>query len=199
MKYKIVLASLLLMFAFTGLTVAKNSFRSNGGTEPGKQLHRNERSLVSLEKLGYRNLRDASQYSMFLGEDRSSLSSAESRPILLNALPYKNILNAGKWSRMLTGRALSTRLKKNAHVPQSGDEMFMVEEYSGGGGCNWSCCFKQCMGSAMSGTGTLCTSNCTACGVTGGVWPCAVCAGCGTVGFAAIEFCALHCCVDPGC
>ena len=197
MKYKIVLASLLLMFAFTGLTVAKNSFRNNGGTEPGKQLHRNERSLVSLEKLGYRNLRDASQYSMFLGEDRSSLTSAESRPILLNALPYKNILNAGKWSRMLTGRALASRLKKNAHVPQD-DDMLMVLEY-GGGGCNWTCCFKQCMGSAMSGTGTLCTSNCTACGVTGGAWPCAVCLGCGTVGFAAIEFCGLHCCVDPGC
>ena len=198
MKYKIVLCGLLLTFAFADLAVAKNSIRNNGVTEPGKQLQGNERSLGSLDKLGYRTLRDASQYSMFLGEDRSSLTSAESRPILLNNLPYKNILNAGKWSRMLTGRALMTRSKKNAHVPQDGDEMFMVLEY-GGGGCNWSCCFKQCMGSAMSGTGTLCTSNCTACGVTGNAWPCAVCVGCGTVGFAAIEFCSLHCCVDPGC
>src|SRR5881394_1666736 len=36
MKYKIVLASLLLMFAFANLAVARNSFRNNGGTEPGK-------------------------------------------------------------------------------------------------------------------------------------------------------------------
>ena len=124
-----------------------------------------------------------------------SLSSAESRPALKD-LPYKNILNAGKWSRMLKGRALTARLKKNSHAPQEGDEMFIILEY---GGCNWGCCFKQCMSSAMSGTGTLCTVNCTGCGLTGSLFPCAVCGACGAVGFAAIEFCSLHCCVDPGC
>jgi len=195
MKHKIVLCALLLMFGFADLAVGRNSLPNNRAEVGGPSI-RNLRSIVSLEKLPYKHLRDASQYST-LAEDRSSVTSAASRPILLNALPYKNILNAGRWPRILTGRALMSGLKKNANVPQEGDEMFMVLEY--GGGCNWTCCFKQCMGSAMSGTGTLCTSNCTACGVTGGVWPCAVCAGCGTVGFAAIEFCALHCCVDPGC
>ncbi|HEX3143837.1 MAG TPA: hypothetical protein VHQ64_07690 [Pyrinomonadaceae bacterium] len=197
MKHKIVLCALLLMFGFADLAVGRNLLPNNRAEVGGPSV-RNLQSLVSLEKLPYKNLRDASQYSTFVAEDRSSVTSAASRPILLNALPFKNILNAGKWSRMLTGRALMSRLKKNAHVPQDGDEMFMVLEY-GGGGCNWSCCFKQCMGSAMAGTGTLCTSNCTACGMTGNAWPCAVCVGCGTVGFAAIEFCSLHCCVDPGC
>ena len=197
MKHKTVLCGLLLMFAFADLAVARNLLPNNRAEVGGPSV-RNLRSLVPSEKLPYKNLRDASQYPMLLHEDRSSLRSAESRPILLNALPYKNILNAGKWSRMLTGRALMSRLKKNAHVPQDGDEMFMVLEY-GGGSCNWSCCFKQCMNSAMSGTGNLCVTSCTACGLTVGAWLCAVCAGCGAVGFASIEFCGLHCCVDPGC
>jgi hypothetical protein len=198
MKHKIVLCSLLLMFASANVAVARNLLPNNRVAEANEPSRRNQLALVSLKKLDYQKLREAARYSMFLSDDRSSLSPAESRPVLLNNLPYKNILNVGKWSRMLTGRALTSRLKKNAHVPQSDDEMFMVEEYSGGG-CNWTCCFKQCMNSAMSGTGNLCSVNCTACGITGGAWPCAVCLACGTVGFASIEFCALHCCVDPGC
>lgn len=198
MKYKILFCSVLLMMAFANLTVARDLPSNGAGIKTERPSGRNQRGRISLGKLGYKNLRDASQYSTFLGDDWTSLSYAESRPILLTNLPYKNILSVSKWSRMLTGRSRTTRLKKNAHVPPGDEEMFMVEEYSGGG-CNWTCCFKQCMNSAMHGTGNLCLNSCTGCGLTGGAWPCAICVGCGTVGFASIEFCGLHCCVDPGC
>ena len=186
MKYKIVLCSLLLMVAFADLAVARNS--NNSDAEPAGPSTR--KSLISLKKLGYQNLRDASQ-----------------------------------WSRLTHGRALALSLrKKKAHSFQDPDgclecgDMFpgdgnvdgMVIEGAyldktggvgggGGGGCNWSCCFKICMKSAMGPNDNICLTNCTGCGLTGSPWSCAICAACGTVGFAAVEFCGLHCCVNPGC
>ena len=187
MKYKLVLCSLLLLIAFADLAVARNSLSNKTVAEAGDPSPRNERSSISLKKLSYRNLRDASH-----------------------------------WSQLTHGRALTLSLRrKKAHSFQDPygcldcgdmfppdpdvDPMLIIQDGyldksgSVGTGCNWSCCFKICMGSAMAGTGTLCATNCTACGLTGSAWACAVCVGCGTVGFAAIEFCGLHCCVNPGC
>ena len=145
---------------------------------------------------------------------KSSSAEKQSTRIPLERLPYKNLRESSKWSRLIHGRALTATLrKKHAHSLQDGcidcDSLFpgdnemigpLTELNAAGKGCNeWSCCFKQCMGSAMSGTGQLCTVNCTGCGTVGGPFACAVCAACGAVGFAAIEFCGLHCCVNPGC
>ena len=63
MKYKIVLCGLLLMFAFAELAVARNLLPNNRAEAVAPTV-RNLRSLVSVEKLGYRNLRDASHYSI---------------------------------------------------------------------------------------------------------------------------------------
>ena len=139
--------------------------------------------------------------------------------VSFDRLPYQNILDASKWSRMKNGRALALSLrKKNAHASQEPDyfcvdcdllfstktEDPMVQPIYGStsgayGGCDWKCCFRTCMETAMAGTGTMCLTNCTACGVLGGAWSCSICVSCGTVGFVAIEFCGLHCCVNPGC
>ena len=189
MKHKIVFCSLLLMIAFADMAVARSLAPDNGGAEGARPSPR--KPSVSLAKLGYQNLRDASQ-----------------------------------WSRLTHGRAFTLSLKKKkAHGfqdpdgclecgdmfpsdPDWGDPMQIIQDGyvdktggsgGGGGSCGWSCCFKICMNSAMAGTSELCTINCTACGVTGNPWPCGICLGCGTVGFAAIEFCGLHCCVNPGC
>jgi|SRR5215831_1174929 len=163
-----------------------------------------------------------------LNNEAASADSARAEKrfprISLERLPYKNLQESSKWSKLMNGRALTISLrKKKAHGSSQGqdyclgcdtDSMFGndgdnagFESYDGvgnpnargGGACGWSCCFKQCMNSAMSGTGQLCTTNCAACGFAPNPWSCAVCAACGTVGFVAIEFCALHCCVNPGC
>ena len=144
-------------------------------------------ATTSAKNSPYRNLREVAGWS----------NAPVSRS--LNSLPYKNILDTAKWSRLPTGRALRARLKRNAHspLPAASDEIFL--EDSSGAGCGWTCCFKSCVSSAMKGTGELCIANCTVCGLEGSPWACAVCVGCGAVGFAAIEFCGLHCCVNPGC
>ena len=187
MRHKLVFCSLLLVIAFTGVAAAKSSRDDNEGSSS--------------------RLREAGI--------RASTS--------LNRLPYKNLLDSSKWSRLIHGRALTATLKKkNAHSAQDVDSpctecdlLFAPDDVYGGemigplselnagkltssGGCNWGCCFKICVASAMDGAGNLCTTSCTACGLTGNSWPCAVCVGCGTVGFVAIEFCGLHCCVNPG-
>ena len=188
MKYKLVLCSLLLMLAFADLAVARNSLPNNSGAEAAGPSTR--KSLVSLKKLGYTNLRDASH-----------------------------------WSRLTHGRALALSLKKKkAHSFQDPDNCFDCGDMfpgdgnvdgfvieggyvdktggaagGGGGGCDWKCCFKQCIRSALGSADSTCVTNCTACGVLPSPWPCAVCAACGAVAFAAIEFCSLHCCVNPGC
>jgi len=184
MKHKLMLCSILLVILSANLAVAKNSSTLTRVVEtPESSGMRRQHPLVSLDRL-----------------------------------PYKNLVDASKWSRLTNGRALAATLrKKNAHAVQEPDYCFDCDllfsdksdsemaqvtlGMTGGafGGCDWKCCFKTCMNSAMNGTGNLCTVNCTACGVTGNAWPCAICAGCGVVGFAAIEFCGLHCCVDPGC
>jgi len=183
MKQKLVLGSVLLLIVFADIAVAKTSPDKN---EP----------------------------ALFSGSSR-----VESKVTLtsLDRLPYQNLRDSSKWSKLTNGRALAVTLRKrHAHAPQdpdfcfdcdllfsdkSGDQMSQVTlgVATSAGGCDWKCCFKSCMDSAMAGAGTLCTSNCIACGATGGAWPCAVCASCGTVGFVAIEFCGLHCCVNPGC
>ena len=183
MKQKLVLCSMLLLIAFVDIAVAKGSPDNN------------EAAI-------------------------SRGSSRAEKQVALDRLPYRNLRDSSKWSKLIHGHALTASLrKKHAHGLQNPDECLecdlLFSEYGsgdmigpifdmnatnrGGGGCDWKCCFKTCVGSAMADTGTLCTTNCTACGLTGGAWPCAVCAGCGVVGFAAIEFCGLHCCVSPGC
>jgi hypothetical protein len=183
MKQKLVLCSMLLLIAFVDIAVAKGSPDNN------------EAAI-------------------------SRGSSRAEKQVALDRLPYRNLRDSSKWSKLIHGHALTASLrKKHAHGLQNPDECLecdlLFSEYgsgdmigpifemnsskTGGGGCDWKCCFKTCVGSAMADTGTLCTTNCTACGLTGNAWPCAVCAGCGVVGFAAIEFCGLHCCVNPGC
>ena len=131
------------------------------------------------------------------------LSPAALTSLSVEKLNYQNILDASRWSKLTVGRKLAVSLRKKAHasLPQDfgDDELFAVGAGSGGSGCGWSCCFKICMNSAMQGAGTTCITSCTACFLTGSAWSCAMCASCGAVGFAAIEFCALHCCVNPGC
>jgi hypothetical protein len=108
---------------------------------------------------------------------------------------YKNIVDAARWStlpRPLSARKTGRTVR--AQDPSDFDQMF--EPF---GSPTWKGCVRRCLESAMEGTGTLCTSNCVACAVVGAPWSCAICAACGTVGFVSIEFCTLHCCVNPGC
>jgi hypothetical protein len=186
MKQKLVLCGvLLLLFGFADIAVARNSTHNDGTISA--DLSRADKQVTRMS---------------------------------LQRLPYKNLLESSKWSRLSHGRVLAASLrKKNAHSLQDPDlctdcdllfpgdgegEMIgplydMNDKSSYGGGCDWKCCFKTCVDSAMSGTGSLCITSCTACGTVGGAFACAVCASCGAVGFAAIEFCSLHCCVNPGC
>jgi hypothetical protein len=148
-------------------------------------------------------------------------SSRAEKRVALDRLPYQNLRDSSKWSRLIHGHALTLSLrKKHAHGLQEPDYCLdcdlLFSEYGsgdmigpllevdannrgGGGGCDWKCCFKTCMNSAMGPADNFCLVNCTACGTTGAAWPCAICASCGVVGFASIEFCGLHCCVNPGC
>ena len=125
--------------------------------------------------------------------------SHSTNPLSLNNLPYKNILDAARWSGLPTGRVLAAQLKKHAHSPQGTAGDLILMEDNSGAGCGWSCCFKSCMSSALGDAGNGCLVNCTGCGLTGAPWACAICVGCGAVAIAALEFCGLHCCVNPGC
>lgn len=188
MKHKLVLGAVLLLFAFADFAVARNSKHNDEGASANSSGAEKQLRLISLDRL-----------------------------------PYKNLRESSKWSRLSHGRALTASLrKKNAHSVQDPDycigcDLLFPGEGGGdmigplldlnanarggssGSGCDWKCCFRSCVGSAMSGTGQLCTVNCTACGLTANPFSCAVCVGCGTVGFVAIELCSLHCCVNPGC
>ena len=113
---------------------------------------------------------------------------------------YKNILAAAKWShlsRPVRG-GLITRGARFARVQDPWEEGEMFGDDAFGYPRTWKYCVKTCVASAMEGAGTTCISGCASCGA-GSVWGCAVCASCGAIGFAAIEFCTLHCCVNPGC
>lgn len=186
MKIKLVLCGVLLLFAFADIAVARNSIRNDGTVSADSSGAEKQFTRVSLERL-----------------------------------PYKNLRESSKWSRLVHGRALTASLrKKNAHGLQDPDYCFDCDLLflgegggdmigplydlnaagrGGGGGCDWKCCFRTCMSSAMGPVDTLCVVSCTACGLTRSAFPCAVCVGCGAVGFMAIEFCGLHCCVNPGC
>ncbi len=149
-------------------------------------------TLASGKNLLYKNLAEAAKWS--------ALPKAVPTSISLNKLPYKNILDAAKWSKLVNGRALSANLRKrNAHgSPVQGfDDPEALFAFGPGSGCRWGCCFKTCLRSAMSEE--LCIVSCGSCVVDGSTFGCAICAACGAVAAAAIEFCGLHCCVDPGC
>ena len=107
---------------------------------------------------------------------------------------YKNIADAARWSSLPRPIApAATRKSMTApQDPGDADELFGLRP-------TWKDCVRQCLDSALRGTGTLCVSNCTACALVGAPWSCALCAACGIVGFASVEFCTLHCCVNPGC
>jgi hypothetical protein len=124
--------------------------------------------------------------------------------VSLNILPYNNLLDVSKWSKLTNGHALTLTLRKkrgHASPPQDfgDDELFGIGAggSGGGGGCGWGCCFKQCLSSALDSQ--LCILGCGACYVDGSTLGCATCLACGTVALAAVEFCSLHCCVNPGC
>src|SRR5258706_13806001 len=101
-------------------------------------------NLTAAKNLPYKNLIETANWS--------SLPRAASTSVSLDKLPYKNILDAAKWSKLKNGRALTVSLKRSAHgAPvQFADDpsaLFPV----GKGGCNWGCCFKICLGSALPG------------------------------------------------
>jgi hypothetical protein len=147
-------------------------------------------NLAAAKNLPYKNLVDTANWS--------TLPRAASTSVSLDKLPYKNILDATKWSKLKNGRALTASLtKKSAHgstlqFPDDPSALFPVEH----GGCNWGCCVKTCLRSALPGQ--TCALGCGSCVVDGSTFGCAICAACGAVGVAAIEFCTLHCCIDPG-
>jgi hypothetical protein len=182
MRHKFVLCSLLLTFAFADAAAAMTALPHH---------HR--------------------------GEVRGVVGGGSPLFTTMEKSPYKNLQDASRWSRLTHGRALTLSLRKQRHhgvqdyCPDCGDTMFPddggewldpltgVNLARGSGACGWKCCFKQCMYSAMGSAGELCLNNCTSCVLSPGPISCAICASCGAVGFAATEFCALHCCVDPGC
>jgi hypothetical protein len=112
---------------------------------------------------------------------------------------YKNISDAARWSSL--ARPLTPgSTRKSARATQGQDPTFDASLlFDDTFSSTWKGCVKTCVGSALAGTGTLCLTNCTACALTGAPWSCAICASCGVVGFVAVEFCTLHCCVNPGC
>ena len=136
-------------------------------------------SIAVAKKSPYPNIADASNWS----------TPAETTAVSIG--DYRNILAATKWSSL--PKHLIGRADKKVGLTRAVDEMFGEKSPT------WKQCFSTCVGSALEGAGTMCATNCTACGVAPNPWSCAICAGCGAVGFAAVEFCALKCCVNPGC
>lgn len=146
-------------------------------------------NLIAAKNRPYKNLIDTANWSA-----RPAVASS---PVSLNQLPYKNILDAAKWSKLKNGRALRVSLaRRSAHGSpfqfEDPEALFPLEK----SGCNWGCCVKKCLYSALPGQ--TCAFGCGSCLVDGSVFGCAICAACGAVGVAAVEFCTLHCCIDPG-
>jgi hypothetical protein len=146
-------------------------------------------NLTAAKDLPYKNLIDTANWS--------ALPRAASTSLSLDKLPYKNILDAAKWSMLKNGRALTVSLKRSAHgAPvQFGDDPSILFPV-GAGRCNWGCCFKICLGSALPGT--TCAMGCGSCVVDGSTFGCAICAACGVVATAAIELCSINCCIKAG-
>lgn len=148
-------------------------------------------SLAQAKDSGYKNLAETSKWSA------DSNASRVRTPVA--SLPYKNVVEASKWSKLTNGRALTVTLRKRSHGLNMQDENPDALFTLGAGGCNWSCCFKTCFTSAVGSISQWCIAACGACGLTGNAFSCGICLSCGVVNFAVVEFCALHCCVDPGC
>jgi|GEM_PF-3389019 len=116
----------------------------------------------------------------------------------LGSLPYKNILDASRWSKLITGRALTRSLKKSAHagvIQDDGDPsaLFAIEH---GGGGNWWSCFKECAG--IGPAGGICLGSCIGC-MDGGAVSCGICAVCAGISIPVAEVCAIGCCIyGPG-
>jgi hypothetical protein len=147
-------------------------------------------NLIAAKNRPFKNLIDTANWS--------APPAVASTPVSLNQLPYKNILDAAKWSKLKNGRALRVSLtRRGAHgSPFQFDDNEALFTVTKGPTCNWSCCVKKCLYSALPGT--TCAMGCGSCIVDGSAFGCAICAACGAVGIAAVEFCTLHCCVDPG-
>ena len=147
-------------------------------------------NLIAAKSRPFKNLIETANWS--------ALPRVASTPVSLNQLPYKNILDAAKWSKLKNGRALRVSLtRRSAHgspfqFEDDPSTLFPV----GKGACNWGCCFKICLGSALPGT--TCAMGCGSCVVDGSTFGCAICVACGAVATAAIELCSINCCLKAG-
>ena len=146
-------------------------------------------NLTVAKNLPYKNLADTANWS--------ALPRAAATSVSLDKLPYKNILDAAKWSKLKNGRALTASLtKRSAHGSpvqfEDPEALFPVEH----GACNWGCCFKICLFSALPGQ--TCALGCGSCIVDGSTFGCAICAAFGAVATAAVELCSIHCCLQAG-
>ena len=107
---------------------------------------------------------------------------------------YKNILAAAKWS--VSPRTVSFN-SKSARLSRMQDPFYYDDLFSGPR--TWTGCVQVCVKSGMRGTSNMCLTSCVGCALVPNPFGCAICFACGTVGGATVEFCTLHCCVDPGC
>ena len=130
----------------------------------------------------------------------STLPKTASASISLDKLPYKNLTEVARWSRMINGRLLTASLRKKAHASPVQD--FTDDELFAAGAAaerGGPCNWGCCMKNCLSDyPGGMCGTNCAACALTGNPWGCAICVGCSAVGLAAIELCSLHCCISAG-
>jgi len=116
------------------------------------------------------------------------------------ASAYKNLQAAASWSRF--AKPLSGLITKGARFSRVQDPLDSLEDdemFGSPGPRTYKNCVKTCVKSALGPTDSLCVTNCTGCVLVGGTWSCAICLSCAATGFAYIELCVLHCCVDPGC
>lgn len=142
--------------------------------------------VASAKKSPYQNINMASSWS----EMPATVTSDSSRN-------FKNISDAARWSSL--PRPLTPNSTKKGGRASRLQDPVTAEELFGLSGGTWKQCVRQCVESALGGSGTLCFTNCTGCALVGSPWNCAICAACGVVAFASVEFCTLHCCANPGC
>ena len=130
----------------------------------------------------------------------STIAKAATTSVSLDKLPYKNLTEVARWSRMINGRMLSASLrKKAAHASPVQD--FTDDELFAIGDAERGgpCNWACCMRYCLQDLPeSFCGTNCLVCALTGAPWSCAVCASCGAVGIAALELCSIHCCIAAG-